>query len=132
MQLKAVASATRSGINMTPLIDVVFILLMFFMLASNFEQKHSLQLNTVLSTDSTDIESVKIFTILVADTGQYFLNDKPLEMNELLKQLVLVQRSEVDFVVHLKSHAESSLQQLLDTLDSLTAQGITEISYLPE
>ena len=78
MQLRA-SSREDPEINLTSLIDVVFLLLIFFMVSTTFERQ------AVLKVDLPEAESVEVqrdqpitFELVIDSNGQYYLNDRQL------------------------------------------------------
>ena len=64
------------SINITPLIDIVFLLLVFFMLATSFIQKSTIEVN-LSSGETLQTEKQKNDVILTLNkTGQIYLNNK--------------------------------------------------------
>ena len=62
------------SINITPLIDIVFLLLVFFMLATSFIQKSTIEVN-LSSGETVQIENQKNNVILILNKkGQVYLN----------------------------------------------------------
>lgn len=69
------------GIDMAPLIDCVFLLLIFFMLSSSFTQPAiPLQLPVSASKDKPDTPPV---TISANETGQLYVNAEPVELERI-------------------------------------------------
>jgi len=65
-------------VNVTPLIDVVFLLLIFFMVSTTFE--HQSELSIDLPQASGDISETKndVLDIAINSSGEYYLNSKKL------------------------------------------------------
>jgi len=72
----------RTTINITPLIDVLFILLIFFMVSSSFIEQPGvkLELPTIKSKETTRVENL---VITVSDQGEIFLGQQAVELSEL-------------------------------------------------
>lgn len=70
------------GMDLTPLIDVVFLLLIFFMVSTTFTRESHLQveLPQASGNPAAPTEAEQIDVVISAD-GQYLLNDKPLVNN---------------------------------------------------
>jgi biopolymer transport protein ExbD len=70
------------AMDLTPLIDVVFLLLIFFMVSTTFTRENHLQVELPQASDNlappAEIEQIEV--VISAD-GQYLLNDKPLVNN---------------------------------------------------
>lgn len=70
------------GVDLTPLIDVVFLLLIFFMVSTTFTRESHLQVELPeASGEPVPASEVKQIDVVVSAQGQYFLNEKPLVNN---------------------------------------------------
>ena len=78
------------GLNMTPMIDVVFQLIIFFLLSNHFAQQEShlvLDLPAALSGREAEINSAPRVTISVLADGQILLGTSPTPVEELASRL---------------------------------------------
>ena len=73
-------------INVTSLIDVLFILLIFFMVTSTFLEQPGIKLE-LPKAQSAQVEQVENLIIYVDQQRQVFLNDKPVAIDRLEKLL---------------------------------------------
>lgn len=73
-------------INITSLIDVLFILLIFFMVSSTFLEQPGMKLELPKAKSAT-VEKVDNLVIYIDAENQVFLNDKPVAIDRLKKQL---------------------------------------------
>ena len=116
MQLPA--STSKSLVNLTPLIDVVFILLIFFMLASNFIKWHSLELS-VSNPEELLIDHEVISLIQIQRNGIYLLNDAELPLDVIIgkvRQQTLVNK---EHPIIVQPEEGSHLQLMVDVLEKL-------------
>jgi hypothetical protein len=67
-----------NGINLTPLIDVVFLLLIFFMVTTTFTKHTSLVINLPEASGEPAPEQVEPLDLLVSREGNYSLNGQNL------------------------------------------------------
>ena len=70
------------GINITSLIDVMFILLIFFMVSSSFVEQPGMKLD-LPSTKSQEVARVDNLILYVAEDGSVFLNEQPVSLDSL-------------------------------------------------
>ena len=73
-------------INITSLIDVLFILLIFFMVTSTFLEQPGMKLE-LPKAKSANVENVENLVVYIDADRQVFLNDKPVAIDRLKKQL---------------------------------------------
>ncbi|HET8850413.1 MAG TPA: biopolymer transporter ExbD [Marinobacter sp.] len=70
------------GVDLTPLIDVVFLLLIFFMVSTTFTRESHLQVDLPeASGEPATPATAEQIDVVIDAQGQYFLNDRPLVNN---------------------------------------------------
>ena len=74
-------------ISLTPVIDVVFILLIFFMLASNFNKVGEINMDMTKESTTSSKEDIKIIKLLVRQDQTVLSEGKVYDDNELLNML---------------------------------------------
>ena len=85
MSVKIDKGQAAGLINMTPMIDVVFQLLLFFLVASRFsEEERSLKLALPQASDTRPLTaSVETFTVNINPQGQFIVNRRLLNRDQL-------------------------------------------------
>lgn len=73
-------------VNLTPLIDVVFLLLIFFMVSTTFETRQALELTLPESVTGVDLEASPV-TLVVTEQGRYRLGKRELGAGDLKQAL---------------------------------------------
>ena len=125
MQLPA--STRKSLVNLTPLIDVVFILLIFFMLASNFIKWKTLEI-TVSNPDEIQIDQQPVSLIHIYKNGSFSLNDDVMPIDVIISKVrnrIMLDR---DHPVIIQPARGSRVQLLVNTLDKLEITAGANIS----
>ncbi|MFQ5850191.1 MAG: ExbD/TolR family protein [Candidatus Binatia bacterium] len=72
-----------SYIDIAPLVDTVFNLLIFFALSLNFISTPGIRVNLPKSTAQEIARTEKDLRVVITPTNQFYLNEEPLEMNDL-------------------------------------------------
>jgi len=125
MQLPLDIRRRRSPISLTPLIDVVFILLLFFMLSSQFIRWQSLDIplahNSPVQTD------VLPQTLVVSANGELLLDQTVISLDG---QCASQASGRLDAArpVILRPQARASVQQIMTALDCLRSAGATQLT----
>jgi biopolymer transport protein ExbD len=121
-----VPQKNKQLISLTPLIDVVFILLLFFMLSSTFNKTKQIEL-TASATGGVQSTSVSQ-RILLHDNNSLTINDTvySLQSNELVKKLAAF--AEANDTVVLAATAQVSIQQLIAVIDQIKSHDIQKLS----
>jgi biopolymer transport protein ExbD len=125
MQLVSPPRRRRRLIDLTPLIDVVFILLLFFMLASRFHQWRALTVSA--SGTPGDRDAVPAVLVRVHGDGSLDLNTEAIPSPALTARLRLALTREPGLAVQIESADEVPLQTLVTVLDQVHAAGISRI-----
>ena len=115
-------------INLTPIIDVVFILLIFFMLATNFQKFSKTDINLSSETASISQSEKKIFLIEFIENNKFLLNDEELPYDTIKKTILNSNLNEDEYIVVAKPSGKTNLQQTLDIIADLTRSKIKNIS----
>ena len=83
-------SAEEVSVNLTPLIDVVFLLLIFFMVSTTFTKESHLEIDLPQSSGDPAKPTVKEIEVIINAEGEFSVNEQPLVNNqeETLKKAV--------------------------------------------
>lgn len=119
-------------LNLTPLIDIVFLLLVFFMLTAHFvdEKQIALQLPSAESAMDTHVED--IVTVSIDAAGIYFIDGEALHAHMLRERLKVEQGKNPEIILQLKADQEVSYSKLVHVLDSARLVGISSIDIVTE
>ena len=128
------AARREAGIEMTPLIDVVFLLLIFFMVSSSFVQKQVI--SVTLPESGTAVASVSDTVEISLDaTGMYFVAGRPVgrERGQLLAAMrsvvrTLDARALAEQPVEIRADANATHQSVVHALDVCVALGLAQVS----
>ena len=116
-------------VNLTPLIDVVFLLLIFFMVSTSF--KLETQIDLELPTADGQSELTKdVMVVSVSSRGEYAINDAVV-LSQGSAALTIAIQSTIDALkpehVVLMADARASHQNVVTLLDILTQAGISRV-----
>lgn len=113
-------------LNLTPLIDIVFLLLIFFMVTTQFVDDGGLKL-TLPQAAATKTQSDVRLVLSVDSDGRYFLGNKQVD-GELADALAgWLPASEEDKKVLLKADGLASHQAVISAMDALARNGVTDV-----
>ncbi len=118
----------RIPISLTPLIDVVFILLVFFMLASSFQKTRSIELIPPKEGQAKPVQSEeKTFTILVVGENAYEVDNHVYSLEKINNFL----NSNRDKTLLIETGPNAALQDVVSLLDLTGALSFPKVSLLP-
>jgi biopolymer transport protein ExbD len=120
-----------SGVNLTPLIDVVFLLLIFFMVSTTFDTTSELKIELPEASARNQTSATEKLTIMIDPRGFYYINGKRLKNKNaelLLLELHRVVGSNKAIPVVIQSDANSPVQSMVTALDIVGQMGMTHLS----
>ncbi|MCC6221857.1 MAG: biopolymer transporter ExbD [Deltaproteobacteria bacterium] len=113
-------------LDIAPLIDVVFLLLIFFMLTSTMVVPEAIELNLPASESATQSESTAV-VISVSQSGELLLNDKKTNLDSLQNEVkTLLSNSTKE--ITLKSDSKVDIQKIVEVMDKIRLAGGTNIA----
>ena len=120
--------STMSELNITPLLDLVFVLLVIFIITTpQLVNNLEMTLPSGKPPPQTNQPKPKINRILVDDTGQAFLNDVAYTTAGLKDELSQMKDADPDIAVVVKGSDEVAYQGMINVLDVLQQLDITKV-----
>ena len=119
--------STARLISLTPLIDVVFILLIFFMLTTSFLDWRSVDLSVSSGVDTAESADRAILIDLLAD-GSMTVGSSPVTIRALPSVLKTKLAGNPEQRVVIRSEPGVPLQRAIDALDLIRATGAINVS----
>jgi len=117
----------HSHLDIAPLIDIVFLLLVFFMLTSTFLVPEAIELELPESSSASVTETMPI-VVLLDKTGRLALNGEAIGLDQLRMTIEPLLKQDAESAITLKSDAHTEVQQLLKVMDEIRAAGGSNIA----
>ena len=117
-------------ISITPMIDVVFLLLIFFMVTTTFNKNTALQI-TLPESGSKELAPRKLLVLSIDSKSQYYLNEQPLADNKLstlTHSLASVFKDKEQALV-INADALAPYQAVVNALDIAGRVGFVQITF---
>ncbi len=115
-------------ISLTPVIDVVFILLIFFMLASNFNKVGEINMDMTKESTTSSKEDIKIIKLLVRQDQTVLSQGKVYDDSELLSMLNIAIKDADKYSIILTSKDDVTYQRFLNLISYLKTNGLSNVS----
>ncbi len=122
-------------INLTPLIDVVFLLLIFFMVSTTFNRESEIQIDLPESSEHAVESKEEAIEITVDVEGQYYVNKQRLvntQAGTLKRALGDAIDGNKDPAVILVADANTPYQSVITAMDVAAQLGISRISSVTQ
>lgn len=122
---------TEANVELTPLIDVVFLLLIFFMVSTTFIRETQLQIN--LPEAAGDLQEVEpdVLEVTIDRSGDYAVNDRVLVNNELrtlIRALEEVITEDTDGRLIITADENATHKAVVRAMDAAGQAGLVRIS----
>jgi biopolymer transport protein ExbD len=131
---KKEASASMSEINVTPMVDVMLVLLIIFMVITPMLSK-GVSVDLVRTRNPIAMkEADREDAVLVAVTrdGQTFLGTRRISEEDLAAQVGDIVSNRLNKTVYLKCDARSSYERVVEVVNVLRTVGVDEVGLLTE
>ncbi len=118
-------------LNLTPLIDVVFLLLIFFMVSTTFQKESELQVHLPEATQEATSSPEEVLEIAINTSGQYFLNGRELTNNRLetlRAAIAKVSNGKRDTPLIIRADALTPHQAVVTAMDAAAQLGMLRLS----
>ncbi|NIM20721.1 MAG: biopolymer transporter ExbD [Candidatus Latescibacteria bacterium] len=120
-------SKKRSVIlNVTSLIDVLFLLLIFFMISTTFLSQPAIKME-LPKAEHSDVVRQKPLVVYIDQSGKVFLNDEPMEIPLLEEALRRKLQDTTDKSLVLKADSRVSHGSVVEVLDIVKGAGVQKL-----
>jgi len=121
-------------VNLTPLIDVVFLLLIFFMVSTTFDRHATLKVELPESTTKVTQQVDEPLVLSIDAKGNYFLNDRQIvnqsldTLKQALKRTIGGEEAINNTALVLRADANTPHQSVVRAMDAASQLGLTKLS----
>ena len=134
MARKRVALEAVADINVTPMVDVMLVLLIIFMVITPMLQK-GVSVDKALTHNPRkmpDAEKTDAVELAITRDGKVFLNAQPVDMGDITKKVVDLMSNKLNKVVFIKSDARAKYGDVVEVVDNVRAAGIEQLGLITE
>ena len=115
----------RSLMDLTPLIDVMFLLLLYFVLTMSTESSSNIPINLSTMSGKKDANDPKFFTITITASNLIMASDKPIESEKLTEHLLSLNKKYDTILI--RGDSKSNLGMILKVWDACKKAGLENI-----
>jgi biopolymer transport protein ExbD len=119
-------SRRKAALNLTSLIDVLFILIIFFAVSSTFLEQPGIELK-LPEAESSEAHVAQKVIVYVDHQENIFLNDKPVNLEELADAVESLVSAQTEKSVVLRADGEAKHGTIITIMDLLRKKGIYKI-----
>jgi biopolymer transport protein ExbD len=133
MRLRKEKGGEELGVQMAPLIDCVFLLLIFFLCTSTLKKMHRELAMRVpdASVAAQSQYSSEPLVIQIVDDGTVVVDEMPMTIKMLGQHVRTVAREDSDRIVQIDATAPVAFQHIVFLIDLLQDNGLTNVTLTP-
>ena len=122
----------KSDINVTPLVDVMLVLLIIMMLVAPMLQK-GVDVKLPSASNTTDKPDTQGQTVVgIQANKQVFLNSVPVRQADLQTRVADLMETQTEKVVLIKADEDVDYGTVMETMDNLRAAGVEDMGLITE
>ncbi len=124
-------SREELSVNLTPLIDVVFLLLIFFMVSTTFTRETQLSVDLPEASGLARDEVDQQVEILIDESGQYRVNGRPLvdqRLRTLQAAIYEISNGDTTLPLVISADAQAAHQSVVRAMDAAGQMGFSRLS----
>ena len=124
-------SKPMSDINMTPLVDVMLVLVVIFIITAPL-MTSSIKLELPKTEAAKPVDAPKFVTLVVDKAGQIFLGDQPISVSQLAESLAKTAKANPDTEVQLRADATVPYGRVVQVMGVAQKAGLNRIGFVAE
>jgi len=123
-------------LDLTPLIDVVFLLLIFFMVSTTFDKQTQLKVDLPEASEQAAEDQEKDQIAITIDAqGQFYINDEELithDLDTLMRAMTKISGDRTDLPVLVSSDKQAPFQAAIMVMDAVGQLGMSRLSFVAQ
>ena len=132
MNVGGAKGGINSEINVTPLVDVMLVLLIIMMIVAPLLQQ-GVNVRLPVATNSVEKPDTQENTVVAVDAkGEFYVNAVPVPASELRRRVEDVLETKAERVVLIRADEDAAYSAVMDAMDELRAAGIEDMGLITE
>ncbi|MCF6280805.1 MAG: biopolymer transporter ExbD [Candidatus Polarisedimenticolaceae bacterium] len=120
-------------LNLTPLIDVVFLLLIFFMVSTTFERESQITIELPEAGGEELVIDKRVLDITVDREGRFFVNQQEVINTQVATLKIAISKAVGDdrkIPVLINADAQSPYQAVMSVMDAASQLGLVNMTFV--
>jgi biopolymer transport protein TolR len=132
MDLGGAKGGVKSDINVTPLVDVMLVLLIIMMLVAPMLQQ-GVSVRLPIATNTVDKpDSAEQTVLAIAKDGSFYLNAKPVQEGEMTQRINELLENKKEKTVVIRADEEALYSAVMAAMDQLRQAGVEDIGLITD
>ena len=120
-------SADETELDMTPMLDIVFIMLIFFIVTTSFVKESGVTVNSPQATTASQQDSANIFIAITAQ-GEVWVDRRPVDPRSVRAIVARLHADNPEGSVIIQSDQDASTRMLVEVMDQVRLAGVEGIA----
>ena len=121
------AQEEKEDIDMTPMLDVVFILLIFFIVTASFVKEAGIDVNRPEAATAVKKERANIL-VAISDKGDIWINKRKVDIRSVQANIERLKAENPQGTVVIQADKKATTDTLIKVMDSARAAGVFDVS----
>jgi biopolymer transport protein ExbD len=117
----------EAAIDMTPMLDVVFIMLIFFIVTASFVKEAGIDVNRPEAATAVKKDRANIL-VAISDKGEIWINKRQVDVRAVQANIERLHAENPQGTVVIQADKKSTTETLIKVMDASRAAGITDVS----
>jgi biopolymer transport protein ExbD len=125
------AAEDEEDVNVTPLLDIVFIMLIFFIVTSTFVKEPGVEIDRPGAVSATERKLASII-VAISDQDEIWINKEPVALEEVKAIVEQLRRENPKGTAVVQADAKSKTRLLVEVVEQIRATGISDVAVSTE
>lgn len=125
------AAQEEEDVNVTPLLDIVFIMLIFFIVTSTFVKEPGIEVDRPEAVSATDRKLAAIIVAISAN-DEIWINKERVELEEVRAVVEQLRRENPRGTAVVQADAESKTRLLVEVVTQIRSTGVADVAVSTE
>jgi biopolymer transport protein ExbD len=132
MDIGGAKGGIKSDINVTPLVDVMLVLLIIMMIVAPLLQKGA-DVRLPMAANTADKPETQDQTVVAIDKqDRFFVNGLPVRKEELRTKVEEILETKKERIILIKADVDARYSAIMDVMDELRASGIEDMGLITD
>ncbi len=124
-------SEEEEGVDMTPMLDIVFIMLIFFIVTASFVKEAGIDVNRPGAVNAEKKEKSSIL-VAITDKGEFWIDKRPVDVRAVRANIERLRAENPQGSVVIQADKESKNGLLVKVMDAARQAGVENVSLAAE
>ena len=121
----------ESGLDLTPMLDIVFIMLIFFIVTTSFVKESGIEVNRPNAETAERNEKGNIL-VAISENNEIYIDRRKVELRPIRPNIIRLRAENPEGAVIIQADKASQTGLLVEAMDQIRLAGVLEISIAAE